>query len=84
MNYLVTGLREGLKEGFRIGFDYGTHQCKKSGDNMWSAKQHPQVVRDYVLKECKAGRLLGPFDPQIFPGVYVNRFGVIPKADPGS
>ena len=61
MNYLVTGLRE----GFRIGFDYGTHQCRKSGDNMRSAQQHPQVVRNYVLKECEAGRLLGPFDPQM-------------------
>ena len=51
---------------------------------MRSAQQHPQVVRNYVLKECEAGRLLGPFDPQIFPDVHVSRFGVIPKADPGS
>ena len=32
---------------------------------MRSAQQHPQVVRNYVLKECEAGRLLGPFDPQM-------------------
>ena len=80
MNYLVTGLRE----GFRISFDYETHQCRKSDDNMRSAQQHPQVVRNYALKECEAGRLLGLFDPQIFPEVHVSRFGVIPIADPGS
>ena len=50
---------------------------------MWSAKQHPQVVRDYILKEWEAGRLLGPFDHQMFPEVHVSRFGVIPKVDPG-
>ena len=27
---------------------------------------------------------MGPFNPQIFPEVHVSRFGVIPKADPGS
>lgn len=80
VDYLITGMRE----GFRIGFSYGTHQCKKCSDNMRSAKQHPQVVRDYILKECEAGRLLGPFDPQAFPEVHVSRFGVIPKADPGN
>lgn len=35
-------------------------------------------------RECKAGRLLGPFDSQIFPEVHVSRFEVIPKVDPGS
>ena len=50
---------------------------------MRSMQQHPRVVRNYVLKECEAGRLLGPFDPQIFPEVHVSRFGPIPKADPG-
>lgn len=79
VNYLVAG----LKEGFRIGFDYRTHRCRKCKENMRSAKQHPQVVREYIQKECEAGRILGPLDPQLFPEVHVSRFGVIPKTDPG-
>ena len=79
VDYVISGLRE----GFRIGFNYRTNQCKRSGDNMRSAKQHPEVVGDYIRKECEEGRVLGPFDPQMFPEVHVNKFGVIPKADPG-
>ena len=41
-------------------------------------------MRNYVLKECEAVRLLGPFNPQIFPEVHASRFGVITKADPSS
>lgn len=48
---------------------------------MRSAKKHPQVVRDYIVKEYEARRLLGPFELQLFPEVHVSRFGVIPKAD---
>ena len=78
--YIVTG----LQEGFRIGYDYRTHKCKKSEDNMKSAKEHLQVVDDCITKECAAGRILGPFDPQMFPEVQVSRYGVIPKSEPGS
>ena len=79
VDYLISGLRE----GFRIGFDYNNHHCKKCKENMRSAKQQPQIVAEYIRKECEAGRLLGPLDPQLFPEVQVSRFGVIPKSDPG-
>ena len=36
-----------------------------------------------VVKERKAGRLLGPLSIQEFPGVQVSQFGVIPKNIPG-
>ena len=78
--YLIIGLRE----GFRIGYDYQGHKCKGCEDNMKSTKEHPQVVNDYIMKECLAGRLLGPLDPQMFTDVQVSRFGVIPKSEPGN
>ena len=80
VDYIVTGLRE----GFRIGYNYQAHKCKRSEDNMRSAKDHPQVVDSYIRKECEAGRLLGPFDPDLFPAVQISRFGVIPKSEPDS
>ena len=80
MEYIIAGLRE----SFRIGYDYQGHKCKGCEDNMKSAKEHPQVVDDYIMKECLAGRLLGPLDPQMFTEVQVSRFGVITKSEPGS
>ena len=41
------------------------------------------MIRDYLAKECSAGRVLGPLDPLTLPQVHVNRFGVIPKGDSG-
>ena len=51
---------------------------------MRAAKDHPQFVDSYIRKECEAGRLLGPFDPDLFPVVQISRFGVIPKSEPDS
>ena len=45
---------------------------------------HPQVVDDYITKECAAGKILGPFDPHMFPEVHVCGFRVIPKTELGS
>ena len=71
-NYIVQGLRD----GFCIGFDY-SHTCKKSRRNMDSVWKKPEVVRDYLAKECAEGRVLGPLDPDL------SSFGVIPKGTTG-
>ena len=72
--YIVTG----IKEGFRVGYHYG-HRREKAASNMQSAREHPEVVREYLAKERAEGRVLGPFPPSSLPGVQVSRFGVIPK-----
>ena len=77
--YIVNGVRV----GFRVGYSYETHSCKKTSSNMRSALDHPEVVRDYIARECAEGRLLGPFDPASLPGVQTSRFGVIPKGNSG-
>ena len=74
-NYIING----IKNGFRIGFDYQGHRCEKARNNMQSAREHPQVIRDYIAKECAEGRILGPFVPSSLADVQVSRFGVIPK-----
>ena len=60
----VDYLTQGIQEDFQIGYNYGAHQCKKAKDNMRSAMEHPQVVHNYIARECAEGRILGPFDPQ--------------------
>ena len=74
----VQYLLEGLQHGFRIGFDYGKCKCRSAKCNMLSATQNPEVIQQYLTKECSLGRVLGPFDKGSMD-IQVNRFGVIPK-----
>ena len=46
---------DGIRWGFRVGFDY-SRTCRKAKRNMASASQQPQVIADYLSKECAAGR----------------------------
>ena len=70
---------QGLCWGFRVGFQYNS-PLKPAQANMESANQHPEVISEYLHKECSLGRMLGPFpEPLQLPRLHVNRFGVIPK-----
>ena len=79
-DYVVNGIRE----GFRVGFDYSKN-CVPANRNMRSANQNPTVVSDYLLSECSAGRVVGPFRRDIasLGTIHTSRFGVIPKGTPG-
>ena len=74
---------EGIRRGFRIGFDYGLCQCTRALRNMKSVSEHREVVEEYIRGEVEAGRVMGPFSREVFPGVQVSPFGVIPKSEPG-
>ena len=40
---------------------------------MLSAMEKPEVVRDYLSKECAEGRVLGPLSPEAFLNVQISR-----------
>ena len=80
---LVDYIVRGLHEGFRVGFNESLCRCRKSTCNMLSAIQRPEIVREYLVKECVEGRVLGPLDPTKFSMVHTSRFGVIPKGTSG-
>ena len=78
--YLVNGIRE----GFRVGYDYsGGLAIRSSSSNMLSAREKPEVIREYLAKECSEGRVFGPLDQSQFPFVHTSPFGVIPKGSSG-
>lgn len=76
---------DGIRYGFRIGFEYtnGYNHTQGPRNNLPSAREHPEVVREYLANECSKGRVLGPLDPSQYPQVHTSRFGVIPKSTPG-
>ena len=67
---------EGLQTGFRIGLSPGTY-FQSAQSNMQFAREHPQIIDDYLLKESTAGCILGPFSPHAMPNIHINRFSVI-------
>ena len=76
--YVVSGLRD----GFWISFSY-PRPCRSSIDNMHSAREHAQVVRDYLSNECAEGRIVGPLPLPGSKEIHVSRFGVTPKGSSG-
>ncbi len=69
----------GLKDGFRVGYSRN-YPLKSTNHNMESATQHPEVVEEYLHKECALNRMLGPFPcTDHLPRLHISRFGVIPK-----
>ena len=72
--YIVNG----ISFGFRVDCTY-QHTCSRFSHNMPSALERPEVIREYLAKECSEGRVLGPLDPTKFPHIHTSCFGVIPK-----
>ena len=71
-------LARGLEQGFRIGFRHGQCRCVSARRNMLLAGQHPEPIVEYLGKEVRLGRIIGPLSDGV-SGVHVSRFGVIPK-----
>ena len=71
----------GIREGFRIGFDW-SHQLSPAKHNMPSVSQKPQLVEEYVAKECAERNFIGPLpSSQLSNGqtIQVSCIGLIPK-----
>ena len=67
-----------LVEGFRVGYSYKSHTCRSVASNMHSALVYPEPIDSYIVKELKAGRIIGPLSKGR-DGIHVSCFGVILK-----
>ena len=72
-------ISKGISQGFRIG--YRANTPRKSGQhNLLSAKDHIEVVNEYLQHEITKGRLIGPLPKSdSTPLIHCSPFGVIPK-----
>ena len=50
---------------------------------MKSAQENLEMIRNYLVTELKAGRIIGPLDPKHYPHIHTSLFGVITKGTPG-
>eukprot|EP00731_Ephydatia_muelleri_P026363 Em0018g463a len=74
VNFLI----DGITVGFRIGYKRKGDTLVSATRNMLSAEVNPSVISEYLDKELRLGRVVGPL-----PGdtaVHVSRFGVVPKS----
>ena len=77
---LIQFFLQGISQGFRIGYSYHTRSNLKSvRKNLEGARQHPQVVDEYLSKEIRLNRIAGPYCKSKLPSIQISRFGVIPK-----
>ena len=71
---------QGISEGFRIGYSYHTSSTLKAArKNLVGARQHQQVVDEYLSKELSHNRIAGPYSKSNLSSIQISRFGVIPK-----
>ena len=74
----------GLSKGFHIGYQPHLATARAASYNLLSCIEHPQVVEEYITKECRLERMAGPFPRSAVPQVHISPFGVIPKKATGS
>ena len=72
---------DGIFNGFSLGvIDGETSSAKR---NCPSAYSMPETIDKYLEKELAEGTVAGPFSQPPFENTHLNRFGVIPKSQPG-
>ena len=72
-------LTEGLRNGFPLNYT-GPRGARES-PNLSSAKQHPNIMREKLIKEINRGRIAGPFSKKPFPTLQVSPVGLVAKKD---
>jgi len=80
-NYLDKALVEQLTAWLQHRL-FRTSICSLS-KNLASASQKPDKIDATLDRECKAGRILGPFASPPLPNVYTSGLGLVPKHDGG-
>ena len=75
-------LVDGFRQGFRI--DCNISPTYRLSGNLQSAKQHPEIVSQKLIKVIEANRIASPFSCPPFPNFVCSPLGVCPKKKPGT
>ena len=74
-------LVQGFKEGFQVGYEGPV--VYSPTPNLPSAMLQPEIVDQKLDKECKLGRLAGPFSFIPFQNLKISPIGLVPKKQSG-
>lgn len=74
---IAHSLIKGFSEGFKL--EYTGLRTAASCSNLQSADSHLLELREILLKEIQAGRILGPFSGPPLPNTRLSPLGVVPK-----
>ena len=68
--------------GFTFGFSLGYEGILRDtfAENLKSARDRPDVLRDKILKEVHLGRVLGPFSVRPIPNLIISPRGFVHKS----
>ena len=78
----VAALVQGIQQGFRIGLQEHP-QCRPRLTNTPSARDHSEVVDQFVQAQVSQGYMAGPFPAQDCANIITSGIAVIPKKTPG-
>lgn len=72
-----------LLEGFKFGFklQYEGPRYPRESSTLKSARQSIVILMENIDKECKLGRVAGPFSSRPFPTLTVSPLDLVPKKD---
>ena len=74
VNFLI----DGITVGFRIGYKCKGGTLVSATRNMLLAEVNLSVISEYLDKELRLGRVVGPLPSDM--AVHVSRFGIVPKS----
>jgi hypothetical protein len=74
-------LLHGFQFGFRIPYE-GKREFRFS-ENLLSARNNLDPLKQNISREIKAGRVAGPFDQISFNNIQISPLGLVPKKNPG-
>ena len=86
MHYLQRYLHKSyLLEGFKVGFRLGYIGPRRPSfaQNLKSAKEHPDILRDKINNEVSLGRLVGLFTTPPFHNLQISPVGLVLKKASG-
>ena len=75
VQYMIQGLQNGFDLEYMGPFQHRTP------DNLLTAAQDPQPIKDKLQKEVNLGHMVGPFSDPPFPDLICSPVGLVPKKE---
>ena len=75
VQYMIQGLWRGFDLEYSGPFE------PRTPDNLSTAVQDPQLIKDKLQKEVKLGCMVGPFKEPPFPDLICSPVGLVPKKE---